>query len=54
MGHERDASGNRISGARFLQFYDLVELGLCWQENIQTRSDFTDFVRTVKERFRQL
>jgi polar amino acid transport system ATP-binding protein/sulfate transport system ATP-binding protein len=54
LGFERDAAGNKIPGAKFLQFYDLVELGLCWQENIQTRSDFTDFVRTVKERFRQL
>lgn len=54
MGHERDIQGNRIPGAKFLEFYDLVELGLCWQENITTRSDFVDFVRVVEERFKQL
>lgn len=46
--------GKRVPGARFLEFYDLVELGLCWQENILTRSDFVDFVVKVKARFREL
>lgn len=54
MGYERDGEGNKIPGARFLKFYDLVELGLCWQESITTRSDFTDFVRTVEKDFRTL
>lgn len=54
MGHERDAAGNKIAGAQFLKFYDLVDLGLCWQENILTRPDFVGFVREVKEAFRRL
>jgi polar amino acid transport system ATP-binding protein/sulfate transport system ATP-binding protein len=54
LGRERDASGKVIEGARMVETYDLVERGLCWQENITTRADFVSFVRTVKERFRTL
>lgn len=43
-----------LPGARILEDYNLVDLGLCWQENITTRSDFVEFVRQVKERFRTL
>jgi ABC-type nitrate/sulfonate/bicarbonate transport system ATPase subunit len=51
LGRDRDAQGNVIPGARIQEDYNLVDLGLCWQENISLRSDFTDFVRTVKQRF---
>lgn len=54
MGRERDMEDKIIPGARIVENYDLVSGGLCWQENIQTRPDFVDFVRTVKERFRAL
>ena len=54
LGRERDANGKVIPGARIIENYNLVDLGLCWQENIQTRADFVDFVRSVKERFRTL
>jgi ABC-type nitrate/sulfonate/bicarbonate transport system ATPase subunit len=47
----RDAG---LPGARIQENYNMVDLGLCWQENITTRPDFIDFVRTVKERFRTL
>lgn len=54
MGRDRDAAGNQIPGSRIQEDYNLVDIGLCWQQNITTRSDFVDFVRTVKERFRTL
>jgi ABC-type nitrate/sulfonate/bicarbonate transport system ATPase subunit len=54
MGRDRDANGEPIPGARIQENYNLVDLGLCWQENITTRPDFVDFVRQVKERFRTL
>lgn len=41
-------------GARIQENYNLVDSGLCWQENIQTRPDFVSFVSHVKERFRTL
>jgi ABC-type polar amino acid transport system ATPase subunit len=43
-----------LPGSRLVQFYDLVEMGLCWQQGITTRPDFVDFVREVEERFRTL
>ena len=54
MGNERDDKGQRMPGARFVKFYDLVDLGLCWQENILTRPDFIAFTAEVKEKFRTL
>lgn len=54
LGRDRDENGNPIPGARLQENYNLVDMGLCWQENILTRPDFVDFVRTVQERFRTL
>lgn len=54
IGRDRDSEGKIIPGARMQENYNLVDLGLCWQENITTRPDFIEFVRTVKERFRTL
>lgn len=54
LGRDHDPSGAVIPGARLQENYDLVNLGLCWQKNISERSDFIDFVKTVKERFRTL
>lgn len=54
IGRDRDAEGKIIPGARIQEVYDLVGMGLCWQENILTRPDFLNFVATVKERFRSL
>jgi ABC-type nitrate/sulfonate/bicarbonate transport system ATPase subunit len=54
LGRDRDERGNIIPGARLQENYDLVSLGLCWQKNISERSDFIDFVKIIKERFRTL
>lgn len=54
LGRERDVDGHLIPGARILENYNLVDLGLCWQEKIQTRPDFVDFIVHLKERFRTL
>lgn len=54
LGYDRDEKGNVIPGARIQEDYDMVEMGLCWQDQIQTRPEFVEFVRTVKERFRSL
>jgi polar amino acid transport system ATP-binding protein/sulfate transport system ATP-binding protein len=43
-----------MPGARIQENYNLVDLGLCWQEGITTRPDFVQFVSKVKERFRTL
>lgn len=54
IGRDRTPEGKIIPGARIQEVYDLVSMGLCWQENILTQPDFLNFVATVKERFRSL
>lgn len=54
MGRDRDANEQIIPGAKIVKQYNLVELGLCWQEHIQTRQDFAAFVASVKEEFIKL
>lgn len=56
LGREQDPADTQrhLPGARIVETYDLVSMGLCWQNEIQTNREFVDFVRTVKERFRTL
>lgn len=56
LGREQDPINpeHHLPGARIIEVYDLVSMGLCWQDQIQTRPDFIDFVRSVKDRFRSL
>lgn len=54
MGRDRNEDGTIIPGARIQENFNLVDLGLCWQDKITTRPDFVDFVRSVKDRFRTL
>lgn len=54
LGHERDAQGNTILGARVVQTYDLLERGLCYQPGIITQPQFLATVAEIKERFRTL
>lgn len=54
MGRDKNEDGSLIPGARIQENFNLVDLGLCWQDKITTRPDFVDFVRTVKDRFRTL
>lgn len=54
LGRERDETGNIIPGARIVENYNLVDLGLCWQENIRTRPDFVNFLGQVEQRFHTL
>lgn len=54
MGRDRDETGAIIPGARIQQEFNLVDMGLCWQKDIQARPDFAEFVRLVKGRFQTL
>lgn len=54
LGHERDAQGNAIPGARVVETYDLLERGLCYTPGIITTPEFGATVREIKERFRTL
>lgn len=54
MGRDMDEEGNKIPGARIMKEYNLIERGLCYQPNITTSPTLMDFVREVKEEFRNL
>lgn len=54
LGHERDAEGNPIPGARVVETYDLLERGLCYEPGIITKPEFMSTVAEIKERFRTL
>lgn len=54
LGHERDAQGKVIPGARVVETYDLLARGLRYQPGIITQPVFLDTVREIKERFRTL
>lgn len=54
LGHEVDARGEKIAGARILKQYDLISQGFEWRPGITTEPEFMNLVREVKEDFRKL
>ncbi len=54
MGLEYNPDGTPIPGARILETYDLLDRGFEWRPGISLEPAFTDFVREVKTRFKQL
>ena len=54
MGRESDAQGNKIPGSRIIKEFNLIDRNLCWHPGITTRPEFVEFVREVKEEFRNL
>ncbi len=55
MGKDHDpVSGKALDGARILSIYDLISMGLAWNENIQSMPEFRDLVNQVTERFDHL
>jgi polar amino acid transport system ATP-binding protein/sulfate transport system ATP-binding protein len=54
MGRDRDASGNPIPGARIQASYDLIERGLCYQENIATLPEYLKVRQEIREVFHRL
>ena len=54
LGRDKAPDGSVIPGARVQKIYDLVEMGLCWQADIQTKPEFAEFVRKLKLEFKEL
>lgn len=54
MGRDRDASGNIIPGARFVEVYDLIERDLAWHKDIKLTPEFSSFDRELRAKFREL
>lgn len=54
MGRDRDAGGNIIPGAYLKKVYNLIDMGLTWHKDIKLTKEFSDLVREIEEKFREL
>ncbi|HEX8236471.1 MAG TPA: ABC transporter ATP-binding protein [Abditibacteriaceae bacterium] len=54
MGRDRDEGGQIIPGARIQATYDLIERGLCYQENISTMPEYLELRREIRDLFSRL
>jgi polar amino acid transport system ATP-binding protein/sulfate transport system ATP-binding protein len=54
LGRDRDEAGKIRSGAKIQKTYDLVEMGLAWQEQIELHPTFAAVEREVKAGFARL
>jgi ABC-type nitrate/sulfonate/bicarbonate transport system ATPase subunit len=54
MGRDTGPDGKKLPGARIVKEYNLIERDLCWKPNLATSPALMEFVREVKEEFRNL
>ncbi len=54
LGRDRDDKGQIASGAKIQKMYDLVEIGLAWQEAIELHPQFPILEREIKSGFARL
>ena len=50
----RPANGRIIPGARVVETYDLIERGLAFSDDIQSRPGYAELMREVRARFERL
>ena len=51
MGRDRDINGTVIPGARIMEEYDLIEMGLTWHPDVLDLPASGQLIRTIKKRF---
>jgi ABC-type nitrate/sulfonate/bicarbonate transport system ATPase subunit len=54
MGRDTGADGKKIAGSHIVKEYNLIERDLCWHPDILTSPAFSEFVREVREEFKNL
>jgi ABC-type nitrate/sulfonate/bicarbonate transport system ATPase subunit len=54
MGRDTGADGQKIPGSRIVKEYNLIDRDLAWHPEISRTPRFSDFVREVKEEFKNL
>lgn len=54
MGHDRDEEGKQIPGAKIMQEYNLVDMGLAWKPDIKHSPEFRDFADHLEAEFNKL
>lgn len=54
LGREMDTHGNPVAGAAIKEVHNLIEMGLAWQPDIQTKPEFFEFSTQLKRQFNTL
>jgi NitT/TauT family transport system ATP-binding protein len=54
LGRDRDQNGDIIPGARVQHTYNLIERGLCYQENITSMPEYMELRREIRAIFPKL
>ena len=54
LGRDRDDKGKIVSGAKIQKTYDLVTMGLAWQEQVERLPAFAEVEREIKSCFARL
>jgi ABC-type nitrate/sulfonate/bicarbonate transport system ATPase subunit len=54
MGREMDAHGEPVAGAAIKDVYNLIEMGLAWDPEIQTKPEFFELSTQLKRQFNTL
>ncbi|MGC4045734.1 MAG: hypothetical protein QM758_18245 [Armatimonas sp.] len=51
MGRDHDEKGNIIPGARVQKIYDLMALGLAWEDNITDKPAYLNLLKEIRALF---
>jgi len=54
LGRERNAEGQPVSGASIKGVYNLADMGLAWDPDIESRKEFFELAAALKRRFATL
>jgi ABC-type nitrate/sulfonate/bicarbonate transport system ATPase subunit len=54
LGRERNAEGQPVSGASIQEVYNLADMGLAWDPDIESRKEFFELAAALKRRFATL
>lgn len=54
MGRDTGSDGRKEQGSRIVKEYNLIDRDLCWNPDLTKTAAFSEFVREVKEEFRNL
>ncbi|MBL7826448.1 MAG: ABC transporter ATP-binding protein [Saprospiraceae bacterium] len=54
MGRDHDGNGKIIDGSHIKHTFNLIDRGVCWHEDVQSRKEFHDLVEEVRNLFPSL
>ena len=54
LGRQRGSDGRPLAGASIQEVYNLAEMGLAWDSEIESRQEFFELAATLKRRFATL